>query len=122
VRASKLLARPIQTAPDVADYEPYDKTSEAVATRLASVPVAYVILHNTTASHSYRHHDLLRAALEQSPQEWALVYSSQRVVLDAPHTVQVYHSRKDVRGIPVHIQIDLTEKLGAPVTAGPDRP
>jgi Dolichyl-phosphate-mannose-protein mannosyltransferase len=111
VRGTKLLSRLVDSSTGL-DFESNDLNPEQMRRRLASVPVSYVILDTVSASHSYRHHALLRATLARYPEDWEPIYASQTVALGVPHEIQVYRYRKDVRGVAVHFEIDLTRKIG----------
>jgi hypothetical protein len=117
MRGTKLLSK-VVPAGESADFEPYDSSPAEVATRLNAVPVSFVILDTTAAAHPYKHHAMLQAALAQHPQDWQPVYEASGSGLSLPHTMQVYRNQRDVRGIPIRFEIDLSRKLGTPVIAG----
>jgi len=108
VRGTKLLARPS----DRGVYMPIFQTQDEVRQALAAVPISYVILHTTSTDRSYRHHALLRAALEAHPEEWELIYRTSGRALDALHHIEVYRCRKNLQGVPVRLSVNLTNKLG----------
>ena len=114
VRANKLLSRPVDAGGGQIEFKPYDETTEEVLERLRKVPIAYVIVHSRQARRPYAHHAMVRAALEGSPEQWDRTYIARSLAMSAPHTIEVFHNRMDVRGIPVRLEIDLSEKLGAP--------
>jgi hypothetical protein len=117
-RGTKQLAYPAEIA-GRPDFSPYDDSAAALAERIERIPISYAILHTTASDRTYRHHEMLQTALDRAPQDWKLVYKTTVVTLGQPQTVEAYRYRKDVRGIPVHLEIDLSRKLGVTARAEP---
>jgi len=80
--------------------------------------VSYVVVHTTPSSQSYPQHELLQETLRGDVQDWELIQSSRRAVLGQTHEIEVYRCRKDLRGVPVHLEIDLTRKIRQSITVG----
>jgi hypothetical protein len=110
IRGTKFLSHPV-TAADETAFAPYVTTPQEVHSRMAGVPVAYVILHTTTAAESYPHHELLREMLTRYPDDWELIHSSRRIALGQPHDIAVYRCRRDLRGVPIRFQFDLIQNI-----------
>lgn len=116
IRGTKLLGHP--TGPDfVADFS--DRNS--LLKGLSSVPISFVIVHTTEASTSYPFHEQLKAALESAPDDWERIYQSERHLagLNETHTIEIWRSRKDLAGVPIHYSVDLTRKVGEELSTGP---
>jgi hypothetical protein len=122
VRGTKLLSYPVSNNAGMTEFEPYSPTAQDLQKQLAAVPVAYVVLHTTPAARSYGHHDLLHQTVEGHTEDWERIYSSHHVALGEPHDIAIYRSRKDLRGVPVHLEIDLTEKIQQKLEIGTGRP
>jgi hypothetical protein len=117
LRASKILSDTV-TAGETVEFVPYDATPAELRTHLAAIPVAYVVMDTLPARSSYKHHDLLRQAIESAPEDWETVYSSQGLALGKLHELRIFRYRKDVRGIPVRFKIDLSRKIRQDIGVG----
>jgi hypothetical protein len=40
-------------------------------------------------------------------------------VLEQPHEIEMYRRRRDLQGVPVHLTIDLSRKIGSSVETVP---
>jgi hypothetical protein len=118
VRATKLLDRPGWNELGEPDYLVNYSSDEELQRALDEVPISYVILHITTTSHPYRHHAVLQHFLGSHPGEWEKIYESRRV-LEQPHEIEMYRRRRDLQGVPVHLTIDLSRKIGSSVETVP---
>ena len=118
IRSTKLLSHPAAAAPGQPEFQANFSSPAEILQVLASIPVSYVILHTAPSPISYPHHAMLKAALENDPAEWELVYSSKRNLErpQATHTIEVYRCRHVLIGAPIHYSVDLTGKVGARIT------
>lgn len=119
VRATKLLDRPARNEHGEADYQVIYRSDEEMLRALDDVPISYVILHTTTTERPYQHHALIERLLTGHPGQWEKIYESRRVS-EQPHEIEIYRCRRDLRGVPVHFSMDLSDKIGSSVEAGPD--
>jgi 4-amino-4-deoxy-L-arabinose transferase-like glycosyltransferase len=117
VRATKLLDRVGRNEYGEAVYQTAYGSDEDVLRGLDEVPISYVIVHTTTADRSYEHDAQLRRALAGHPAQWEKIYESRRV-LDKPHEIEIYRSRRDLQGVPVHFSVDLSRKIGSSIESG----
>lgn len=115
IRATKLLARLDQKASGLLELAPAVASPDETNEVLARVPVAYVLTHTTPASRSYEHHQILQSALSGSSAngsaDWELFYQHTRISDGRPHRIELFRNRKDLRGLPVRFEIDLTRKI-----------
>ena len=118
VRATKLLDRPGRNELGEPDYLVAYGSDEELQRALDEVPISYVILHITTTRHPYRHHAVLQHFLDSHPGDWEKIYESRRV-LEQPHEIEIYRRRRDLQGVPVHLTIDLSRKIGSSVETTP---
>jgi hypothetical protein len=118
LRATKILSQ-TRNGRDSVEFVPYDSTAPELQARLASIPVTYVIVDTSPAEKSYRHHELLLETLENNPEDWELVYSATGMALGKPHQIRIFHCRRDLRGVAVHFEIDLTHKIRRSINVGP---
>jgi len=119
VRATKLLDRPARNEDGEAAYEVIYRSDEDGLRALDEVPIAYVIMHTTTTERPYQHHALIERLLAGHPDQWENIYESRRV-LEQSHDIKIYRRRRDLRGIPVHFSMDLSDKIGSSVEAKPE--
>jgi hypothetical protein len=118
VRATKLLDRPGRNEQGEPDYLVAYSSDEELQRALDEVPISYVMVHITTTGRPYRHHAVLQHLLDSHPGEWEKIYESRRV-LEQPHEIEIYRRRRDLQGVPVHLTIDLSRKIGSSVETGP---
>jgi hypothetical protein len=121
LRATKILSRTAGAGGSI-ELVPYDSTPAELRARLASIPVAYVLLDTSPAPVSYRHHELLREALESDPEDWEPVYSARGAALGKPHEIRIFRYRKNVRGAPLRFELDLTRKIHQSIEVGAPHP
>jgi len=118
LRGSKFLSYPDGTSDDTTHFAAFATTAPALEARLATVPVAYVLLDTVPARHPYPHHDLLSATLFADTQLWERVYLTRRAALGIPHEIEIYRSRKDLTGVPVRFDVDLSNKIRQSIDVG----
>jgi hypothetical protein len=118
LRGSKFLSYPDGTSQDSTRFTAFVSTAPALEARLAAVPVAYVLLDTVPASHPYPHHDLLRTTLFNDSQLWERIYHARQTALGIPHEIDIYRYRKDVTGIPVRFDVDLSKKIRQSIDVG----
>ncbi len=121
LRATKILSSTVDAHGSI-DFVPKDSSPEALRNHLASIPVSYVLIDTSPALLSYRHHELLRQALETDPAEWEQVYAAQSTALNRPHDIRIFHYRKDVRGVAVRFNVDLSRKIDQTIEVGAPKP
>jgi Dolichyl-phosphate-mannose-protein mannosyltransferase len=121
IRGSKLLSHTIPAAPGESEFAANFSSPNEILQTLASIPISFVILHDTEARNHYPHQAMLKAALDNDPADWEPVYHSERRLssLGQTHTIEIYRCRKNLAGVPIHYSIDLTRKLGSEITTGP---
>ena len=118
LRGTKFLSYPDGTTEDPTGFTAFVATAPALEARLAAVPVAYVLVDTSPASHSYPHHELLRATLSADTQLWQSIYRARRTALGIPHEIEIYRYRKDVTRVPVHFDVDLSRKIRQSIEVG----
>ncbi|MGA2118668.1 MAG: glycosyltransferase family 39 protein [Bryobacteraceae bacterium] len=118
LRGSKFLSRPDGTAQDPTGFTTFVSTAPALEARLAAVPVAYVLLDTVPAAHPYPHHGLLRATLSADSRLWERIYRTRQSALGIPHEIEIYRFRRDITGVPVRFDVDLSNKIGQTVDVG----
>jgi hypothetical protein len=118
LRGTKFLSYPDGTTEYPTGFTAFVATAPALEARLAAVPVAYVLVDTSPASHSYPHHELLRATLSADTQLWQSIYRARRTALGIPHEIEIYRYRKDVTRVPVHFDVDLSRKIRQSIEVG----
>jgi len=118
LRGSKFLSYPDGTSQDPTRFTAFVSTPAALEGRLAAVPIAYVLLDTVPASHPYPHHELLRTTLAADSQSWERIYCSRQSALGIPHQIEIYRYRKDITGVPVRFDVDLSQKIRQLIEVG----
>jgi hypothetical protein len=114
IRGSKLLSHPIAARPGESEFALNFGSQAEILQALSSIPVSFVVLHDTEARLQYPHQALLKAALAGDTAEWEPIYRSERRLagLGQTHTIEIYRCRRNLVGVPIHYSVDLTRKLG----------